>query len=117
MILKNLYLKNKKLTTAFGEFTFDGEGKADIPDEQANKLLELKGYERIDKEDEQKAEVKPAEKTEEVTKTIDKVTVEDIKAKNVPMLKKFAKDNNIEVEGLTKKEELVDAILKETELN
>ena len=32
-------------------------------------------------------------------------------------LKTYAKDNNIEVEGLTKKEELVDAILKETELN
>ena len=116
-LIQNILLKNKNLATSFGMFTFDDKGIADIPKEQADKLLQLKGYTCLDespqvtKTPEVPTMTTPeidgdnSEKKEQVT------TIEELNSKNVPMLKKFAKEQNINTEGLSTKTELVDAIV------
>ena len=40
-------MKGRQLNTAFGQFNFDQQGIAEVPDEYANKLLALNGYKLV----------------------------------------------------------------------
>lgn len=40
-------MKGRQLNTAFGQFNFDQQGIAEVPDEHANKLLALNGYKLV----------------------------------------------------------------------
>lgn len=147
-------LRNRVLKTAFGEFSFDGQGVAEVPDEHVKKLLALKGYhlpkgetapntENTGEEapqpsapaeqetpetpsmgenpsddeneqetdestegDENEDEGTGEEKTEKKS-----YTVEQLESKNVAQLKKIAKDNNIDLAGATKKDEIIPVII------
>ena len=44
MLIKNVELKNQKISTTGGVFTFDDKGVADIPDDIAKQLLTIKGF-------------------------------------------------------------------------
>lgn len=41
-------MKGRQLNTSFGQFKFDQQGIAEVPDEHANKLLALNGYKLVD---------------------------------------------------------------------
>lgn len=164
-------MKGRQLTTAFGQFSFDQQGIAEVPDEHVNKLLALNGYKlvggkpaepkkentqeddpdaqsdaengQVDKtsnegEDDQKNDESDAEQSEEGAGQVDEdhpdetgdgkdteqeveeepgksgkpaVTVEYLNGKNVAQLKKIAKDNNIDLAGAAKKDEIIPIIL------
>lgn len=158
-------MKGRQLNTAFGQFNFDQQGIAEVPDEHANKLLALNGYKLVggkpaepEKEDTQEnapdaqnaAEGSQVDKTskeeengqdddesgvEQAGKDVQEdeeqpiqdgeedteqepeksgkpaVTVEYLNGKNVAQLKKIAKDNNIDLAGATKKDEIIPIIL------
>lgn len=157
-------MKGRQLNTSFGQFKFDQQGVAEVPDEHANKLLALNGYKLIggkpaepEKEDGQEddsgaqnaAESGQVDKTsdegendqnddesdaeqEEESQSVEdgqggtndesseeepepekssKFTVEFLNGKNVAQLKKIAKDNNIDLAGATKKDEIIPIIL------
>lgn len=40
-------MKGRQLNTAFGQFSFDQQGMAEVPDEHVNKLLALSGYKLV----------------------------------------------------------------------
>lgn len=40
-------MKGRQLNTAFGQFKFDQQGIAEVPDEHVNKLLTLNGYKLV----------------------------------------------------------------------
>lgn len=164
-------MKGRQLNTAFGQFAFDQQGIAEVPDEHVNKLLALNGYKlvggkpaepekednqedasdaqngaengQVDKtsnegEDDQKNDESDAEQSEEGAGQEDEdqtedsddgedaeqeneeepeksgkpaVTVEYLNGKNVAQLKKIAKDNNIDLAGAAKKDEIIPIIL------
>lgn len=153
-------MKGRPLVTAFGTFQFDSQGVADVPDEHVEKLLTLKGYREIGKEDEQSTETQQenapddqndAENTqvgenaseEKNDQENDESSGEDVQAenagggdeevaadsqgvaddqkevvtadtfegKNVAQLKKIAKDNNIDLAGATKKDEIIPILI------
>lgn len=151
-------MKGRQLNTAFGQFSFDSQGIAEVPDEHVNKLLALSGYKlvggkpaepkeedeqedasgaqndaengQVDKtsnegENDQKNDEGDAEEAEkdgtqedeeepeddEPEKGKPAVTVEYLNGKNVAQLKKIAKDNNIDLVGATKKDEIIPIIL------
>ena len=125
MIIQNLGLKNKRIMTALGEVQFNENGKAEVQDEQGRRLSSLKGFvvveEKQETDNKQPEQDKVVSQNEEKDDVIDKdnesftgtITLEEIKAaKNVPILKKIAKDNNIDVEGLAKKDEIANAIIE-----
>lgn len=161
------HMKGRQLTTSFGQFSFDQQGIAEVPDEHVNKLLALNGYKlvggkpaepekgdnqedapddqnaaeggQVDKtseneEDDQKNDESDAEQSEEGAGQEDEeqpddtgeedaeqeepeksgkpaVTVEYLNGKNVAQLKKIAKDNNIDLAGAAKKDEIIPIIL------
>lgn len=125
MIFNNR-LKNKELVTSKGKIQFNAEGVADIQDEElVNKLLELSGYSLFDGEQPKKAVESPKEEdesTDEVDESTDEVdddifsendefTEESLSTKNVPQLRKIAKDNNIDIAGANKKDEIIAIII------
>ena len=155
-------MKGRQLNTAFGQFSFDSQGIAEVPDEHVNKLLTLSGYKLVGgkpaepKEEDEQGDASGAQNDAEngqVDKTSDEgendqkndegdaeeakkdgtqeddeeteeepeddepekgkpaVTVEYLNGKNVAQLKKIAKDNNIDLVGATKKDEIIPIIL------
>ena len=118
----NEALASAKLTTSLGEVEFDNNGVADVEDEEfVAGLLKLKGFSLADgsvpnavedsvEEVEQEAEEEPAavESDEDAGEDLS----EDVlNGKNIMQLKKIAKDNNIELSGANKKDEIISIIL------
>lgn len=127
----NNRLKGKQLATSQGLIQFNTEGVADISNEElVEKLLELKGYTLV--EGSEKSSENP-DKTPKVEKTSDEkentqkndeddsksdeenneekvvettFIPEELEGKNVAQLKKIAKDNNIDLQGATKSDEI-----------
>lgn len=127
----NNRLKGKQLATSQGLIQFNAEGVADISNEElVEKLLELKGYTLV--EGSEKSSENP-DKTPKVEKTSDEkentqkndeddsksdeenneekvvettFIPEELEGKNVAQLKKIAKDNNIDLQGATKSDEI-----------
>lgn len=130
----NNRLKGKQLSTSYGKVQFNSDGVAEIENEElVEKLLELNGYKLVEG-DENAAEnhqekpdagktstaeettQKNAEDTSEDEEEDDGVaeteyTEESLMEKNVPQLKKVAKDNDIDLAGATKKDEIIAIIL------
>ena len=131
--------KGQSIATAIGLISFDENGIAEVNDEEmAEKLLQLDGYKRPDGEgapkqpqsEPKKAEVENnsseeenTQETEENTSDNEEENVEEEKSegeelteevlttKNVPQLRKIAKDNDIDLNGATKKDEIIAIIL------
>ena len=147
-------MKGRQLNTAFGQFKFDQQGIAEIPDEHVNKLLALSGYklvsdtggESVEPEKEDEPDAQNDTENGQMNKTLDEeendqndnkndaeqvedeqdeeteqedepknskpaVTVEYLNSKNVAQLKKIAKDNDIDLAGAAKKDEIIPIIL------
>lgn len=123
-------MKGKKMTTSIGIIEFDANGVADIKDENyVASLMELDGFELADGEqmpekvdDNEEVEVpseeeeSPQETEEETAETpaeeeASEFSEEALADKNVPQLRKIAKDNNIDLAGASKKDEIVAIII------
>ena len=112
----------KKIVANTGKIIeFDSNGIADIKDENyvAN-LIELDGFELVDGEKipEKAPEVKETEVTlDEETTEVEEVeeapelSEEFLVDKNVPQLRKIAKDNGIDLAGASKKDEIIAVII------
>lgn len=118
----NEALASAKLTTSLGEVEFDNNGVADVDDEEfVAGLLKLKGFSLADgsvpnavedsvEEVEQEAEEEPAA-VESDEDAGEELSEEVLNGKNIMQLKKIAKDNNIELSGANKKDEIISIIL------
>ena len=118
----NEALASAKLTTSLGEVEFDSNGVANIEDEEfVAGLLKLKGFSLADgsvphaveddsiEEVEQEAEEETAVESDEDAG--EELSEEVLNGKNIMQLKKIAKDNNIELSGANKKDEIISIIL------
>lgn len=118
----NEALASAKLTTSLGEVEFDNNGVADVEDEEfVAGLLKLKGFALADgsvpnavedsvEEVEQENEEEPAA-VESDEDAGEELSEEVLNGKNIMQLKKIAKDNNIELSGANKKDEIISIIL------
>lgn len=123
-------IKNGKIATSFGVFDFVG-GRADIPDECAEKLVVLPGFKYEDAQNAFKTAEKPVHEeevkqedsiTQESTlehseptqeeKAEDKFTEKELHTKNVAQLRKIAKDNGIDLGDASKKDEIIAVLMK-----
>lgn len=155
-------MKGRKLNTSFGVFAFDSKGEVEVADEDAKKLLTLKGYTQVgeaseegcddDENDVKEPQVNSSSTEEEkqqesdasqvkddeqtgdnsaVTENEDKepekepstevadentdegikITVEELESKNVPQLKKIASENGIDLNGATKKNDIIPILI------
>lgn len=116
----NEALASAKLTTSLGEVEFDNNGVANVDDEEfVAGLLKLKGFALADgnmpnavedsvEEVEQEAEEEPVESDEDAG---EELSEDVLNGKNIMQLKKIAKDNNIELSGANKKDEIISIIL------
>lgn len=118
----NEALASAKLTTSLGEVEFDNNGVAEVEDEEfVAGLLKLKGFALADgsvpnavedsvEKVEQENEEEPAavESDEDAGEDLSE---EVLNGKNIMQLKKIAKDNNIELSGANKKDEIISIIL------
>lgn len=128
MRIKNIHLINKELITSLGSATFNNEGIAEVVEEIGNALLELDGYSDADNEatepevvnlenkvvEEVPVEEAPSEPEndgEEAKEEESDNLEEELSKMNVPQLKKYAKDNNIELNDASKKDEIISMIL------
>ena len=114
----NIQLKNKKLTSSFGTFSFDQNGEANVPEEAFNEFIQLKGFFSVDAQDsEQSAEVpltsdnvSPTEETsQEIPET--SFSEEELEKLTVPQLKKIAREHGIDLTDASKKDEIIPLIL------
>lgn len=90
--IMNLRMKSKKLITSFGMMEFDEHGIAELPDDHLESFLQMKGFERASK-----AQDEPEE--------------DDLEKLNVLQLKKYAKEHSIDLNGANKRDEIIQAIL------
>lgn len=123
-------IKNGKIATSFGVFDFV-EGRADIPDEGAEKLVALPGFKYEDAQNAFKTAEKPVyeeevkqedSSTQESTlehsnppqeeKAEGKFNEKELHAKNVAQLRKIAKDNGIDLGDASKKDEIIAVLMK-----
>lgn len=130
--LVNTAFKNKSLVTSWGKIEFSAEGVAEVEDIVGEKLSKLTGFSlgtkvsTPDDENDQKNKNMTLEnqnmasdKTETISDNQEDesqddettITAEELDAMNVPQLKKYAKEAGIDVANLSKKQELIDAIL------
>lgn len=130
-LLKNKKLANKFVITAYGKIQFSAEGIADVEDSVAEKLATLKDYELVGAEnhdevkkpeeavDEQKEDEVVDETDSDEEEIIDEEYEEEVdlkaelEAMNVKQLEKYAKENDIDLNGATKKADIISAILGE----
>lgn len=126
--IENTRLKNKNLISAFGTFSFNKDGIADIDNEEFFKeLLKMKGFFPVDfsnAENGQKPDQIPEEtsdstsslNTEEVSQETENSDVTededvDLDKLTVPQLKKYAKEHDVDLMDATKKDEIISIIL------
>lgn len=128
MKIKNIKLKNRNLATTKGNVEFDKDGIAEVNEEIAKMLTSIGGYtlidgklaaeapKKADKEDVVKESSAEEEKQQEEQNTESEDTSEEsvadiIAPMNVPQLRKYAKDNGIDLGSATKKDEITEIIL------
>jgi hypothetical protein len=132
----------RTVQTPFGIVKYDAEGKVEVTEEYADILLQREGFLLVGEESDQKLsennettddeevvttdeensednqesdseDDESDEETSDVGGTLENITEEELKAMNVMSLKKMAKDAGIDVSHLTKKDQLIDAILQQ----
>lgn len=134
--VKNWRMRNKSSVTSFGKITFDEEGITTVPDELTEEFLGMAGFEPV--EDGQNSDQKPTKETEVVNPSEDKETAQetdestkdkenqeesseeseeveteesvDFEKMTVLQLKKYAKDNDIDLGDATKKDEIISVL-------
>lgn len=147
--IKSERMKNRKLNTSFGQFTFDSEGITDVPEEHVHKLLALKGYKLLNGGDGQTDDTEGDQKTTQNGENSTQVTSSPDEGENtqnedekqqddddsegeddesddtegeeldaekldkltVPQLKKIAKEREIDLNGASKKDEIIAIII------
>ena len=121
----NMSYRNRSLITSQGLFKFDENGVSDVtPDEFAEELLKMKGFSSVDGESNVEIPSKsvdkvvnpePTSESEEVSEEEPadnaEMDEEEIRKMNVPQLKKYAKDNGIDLGDASKKDEIIKIIL------
>lgn len=121
----NMLYRSKSLLTSQGTIKFDENGVADVQsDEFAEELLKMKGFSSVegesqveipsksdDEEPTPSSTPKEEEKPEEEPADNAELDEEEIRKMNVPQLKKYAKDNGIDLGDATKKDEILEVIL------
>lgn len=105
--IKHVFNRAFKSSSKFGVLEFDQDGfliKPELTDEQKAVLLQIPGFSKVEDEVEEEDGLNDQQDGLELP--------EDLKElKTVPQLRKYAKDNNIEIEG-TKKDEILAEILE-----
>ena len=121
--LMNLKYAGKKLTTGFGTIEFNELGIAEVEDTVADTLVELQGFsvqkEELDEdtkeispeEDSQKFEQENPVEDKELEEDSEEYTEEELDKLTVPQLKKIANEMGVNTKDLTKKNQLISAIL------
>lgn len=131
-VLMNLRLARRSVQTRFGIISFGPNGQSEVEDNVADALSALNGYSVIESETtnqqsdtknteepavEGKQDKEPEDKetiSEEVSGgskcEVETLTRDELDNRTVPAIKKYAKDHSVDIEGLTKKAELLDAI-------
>lgn len=127
--IENSQLKNKNLTSAFGTFSFDKDGIADIDNEEFfRELLTMKGFFPVDPDDEngQNSDQNPVkipnttsisnpeetpQENENSDDTKDEDEEVDLNRLTVPQLKKYAKEHGVDLTDVAKKDEIISIIL------
>lgn len=127
--LINLLFAGKSVNTSEGKLTFDDKGICILEDEVADVFKNVKGFvvendaENNDDIDDEKDSDK-IENTSENNDNDDKKDLEDVddtsddidlNSLSVPSLKKYAKEQGIDINGLTTKEPLIKAIKEATQ--
>lgn len=84
MRIRNVHLASRRLATSDGKVEFDQDGVAEVSDETGGLLIELPHYECADEP--------------------------DLGSMNVPQLRKYARDNDIDLGDATKKADILSAI-------
>lgn len=131
----NYAMKGRTLLTSFGKFQFDANGACDVPEDAVADITSLKGYHLEGEDENQPEKITPAAPVEEPVEDIvpesetpenedteeqgedstEEENTEDIEAvlagMNVPQLKKYAKDRDIDLGDASKKDEIVKVIL------
>ena len=98
MLIKNLSKRDKNVVTSRGVISFDGNGISNVADDLVKHLTNIKGYELTE---EQLGIDTSNEETEPLN--FENMTVEQ--------LRQYAKDNNIDLTGASKKSDILAVIL------
>lgn len=121
--LLNSRYAGKKLVTGFGTIEFDEAGVAKVEEAAANALAKLKGFSVQEDDSEEEMEETPAEEDSDETEQESDVedaededsedyTEEELDKLTVPQLRKIANERGINTKDLTKKSQLIAAILE-----
>lgn len=121
--LLNSRYAGKKLVTGFGTIEFDEAGVAKVEEAAANALAKLKGFSVQEDDSEEEMEETPAEEDFDETEQESDVedaededsedyTEEELDKLTVPQLRKIANERDINTKDLTKKSQLIAAILE-----
>ena len=121
--LINLLFAGKSVNTSEGIITFDDKGVSVLEDEIADAFKNVKGFavendaENNDDNDDEKdsdKEENPSENNDNASEDDEDDSVEDdsidFKSLTVPALKKYARENGIDITGLEKKDQIIEAI-------
>ena len=118
-------MKGKRLVTSFGLLTFDSNGITELPEERVKEFLCIKGFELVDEASNSGVESPENSSTEDLSKD-EKDSQEDherasedsyeekpdkklpdFSKMNIPQLKKYAKEHDIDLAGANKKDEII----------
>lgn len=107
--IKHVFNRAFKSSSKFGVLEFDQNGfliAPELTDKQKDALLAIPGFSKVLEEGEEESDLNDQQDTlngEEIP--------EELRGKNVPQLRKFAKDNGIELKG-NKKDEILAEIIE-----
>lgn len=130
-LLRNPNFKGQDLVTQWGKLTFDENGEVEVTEDAGRKLGTLKGFSFVSDEEmeENSTEEENAQETENTTSdeaenesgdeeesaeeetSATAYTEEELNEKNVPQLRKIAKDMGLAVPSDAKKKQVIEAIL------
>lgn len=118
MKIQNIRLANKKIATSIGILTLDKNGIVDIPADKVEKFIDI-GFVALEEMPSTQAEMgveqveeeTPTVCTNEEEKTVTEENTVDFSKMNVPQLKKYARDNGIDIGDANKKVDIL-AILQ-----
>lgn len=130
--VKNWSMRNKASMTSFGRIQFDESGVTTVPDELTKEFLGMVGFSPV--EDDQNSDQEPPknpemestsadeetdqksdesikdDKTQEESKDEAEKEAVDFEKMTVLQLKKYAKDNGIDLGDATKKDEIISVL-------
>lgn len=119
-------MKGKRLVTSFGLLTFDLNGVVELPEEKVKEFLCIKGFELVEEiasnsgvespensstedlsKDEKDIQKNSERASEDNSKENSDEKLPDFSKMNIPQLKKYAKEHDIDLAGANKKDEII----------